>query len=133
MILPDTSAWIEYFRASGSPVHRAMVRALSEDLDVVSTGIVVMELLAGETSEGDVAATRSLLLEYPMIPAHAAHDFEHAAEIYRSCRSAGDTVRQLTDCLIAASAIKAGATVLHADRDFDAIARHSDLRVEPLA
>ena len=133
MILPDSSAWVEYFRASGSPVHGAMVEALSEHLDVVTTGIVVMELLAGETSEGDVATTRSLLLEYPLIPVHAADDFEHAAKIYRSCRAAGDTVRQLTDCLIAVAAIKAGASVLHADRDFDAIARHSDLRIEPLA
>ncbi len=109
------------------------MRALSEDLDVVTTGIVVMELLAGETSDADIATTRSLLLEYPMIPAHAAHDFEHAAEIYRSCRAAGDTVRQLTDCLIAVAAIKAGAAVLHADRDFDAIARHSELQIEPTA
>jgi predicted nucleic acid-binding protein len=133
VILPDSSAWVEYFRASGSPVHGAMARALSEDVDVVTTGIVVMELLAGETSETDVAATRSLLLEYPLVPVHAAHDFEHAAKIYRSCRAAGDTVRQLTDCLIAVAAIKAGASLLHADRDFDTIARHSDLRIELLA
>ena len=45
----------------------------------------------------------------------------------------GDTVRQLTDCLIAVATIKAGATVLHADRDFDAIARHSELQIEPTA
>ncbi|MGZ5294241.1 MAG: PIN domain-containing protein [Actinomycetota bacterium] len=36
------------------------------------------------------------------------------------------------DCLIAAVAIREGATVLHADRDFDVIARHTDLRIEPL-
>lgn len=34
------------------------------------------------------------------------------------------------DLLIAASAIEHDATLLHADRDFDRIAEHSDLRVE---
>lgn len=133
MILPDTSAWIEYFRASGSPVHRVMTQVLGEDLDVVTTGVVMMELLAGERSEDDAAITRSLLLGYPMIPVDAAQDFDQAATMYRSCRAAGDTVRQLTDCLIAVAAIKVGATVLHADRDFEVIARHSDLRIEPVA
>jgi predicted nucleic acid-binding protein len=34
--------------------------------------------------------------------------------------------------VIAAVAIRAGATVLHTDRDFDAIARHTELRLEPV-
>ncbi|MBA3764697.1 MAG: PIN domain-containing protein [Actinobacteria bacterium] len=39
-------------------------------------------------------------------------------------------MRTLNDCLIAAVAIRSGATVLHSDRDFDAIARHTELRIE---
>jgi predicted nucleic acid-binding protein len=34
--------------------------------------------------------------------------------------------------LIAAVAIREGASILHADRDFDAMARHAGLRVEPV-
>jgi predicted nucleic acid-binding protein len=37
---------------------------------------------------------------------------------------------QSTDVLIAAVALRSGATVLHRHRDFDAIARHSPLLVE---
>ena len=132
MILPDTSAWIEFFRGSGSDVHLAMLRALAEDRDVVTTGVVVMELLAGESSDVDAAGTRSVLMEYPVVPAHGVPDFEEAARIYRACRAAGRTVRQLTDCLIAVAAIRADATILHLDRDFDVIARHTDLRIEPV-
>ena len=33
------------------------------------------------------------------------------------------------DCLIAAVAIRERAHVLHRDRDFDVIARHTDLRL----
>jgi predicted nucleic acid-binding protein len=53
-----------------------------------------------------------------------------AAALYRTCRHGGDTVRRLVDCLIAAVAIKAGVPVLHADADFDALARHTQLGVE---
>jgi hypothetical protein len=41
-------------------------------------------------------------------------------------------VRGLADCLIAVPAINAGAPILHADRDFDAIARHTPLQVVAL-
>jgi predicted nucleic acid-binding protein len=37
----------------------------------------------------------------------------------------------LTDCLIAAVAITHGVPVLHADRDFDALAQVSDLVIDP--
>jgi predicted nucleic acid-binding protein len=42
------------------------------------------------------------------------------------------TVCRLIDCLIAAVAIKANLSVLHADKDFDVLARHTRLRVEEL-
>jgi predicted nucleic acid-binding protein len=37
------------------------------------------------------------------------------------------------DCLIAAVAIRESASILHADRDFDVMARHAGLRIEPVA
>ena len=67
----------------------------------------------------------------------AAHDprrhicVDRASAMYRSCRSHGETVRKLIDCLIAAVAVKAGAEVLHADADFVALGRHTELRLHP--
>ncbi|MDQ4070481.1 MAG: VapC toxin family PIN domain ribonuclease, partial [Actinomycetota bacterium] len=49
---------------------------------------------------------------------------------YRTCRRNGETVRRLIDCLVAAVAIRVQASVLHADADFDVLARHTSLRVE---
>jgi predicted nucleic acid-binding protein len=57
-------------------------------------------------------------------------DYEQAAALYRTCRRAGGTVRRMVDCLIAAVAIRAHVPVLHADADFDVLARHTSLRVE---
>lgn len=40
--------------------------------------------------------------------------------------------RTLVDCLIAAVAMRYEAELLHADRDFDVIARHTPLRLVAL-
>ncbi len=55
--------------------------------------------------------------------------YEHAAALYRHCRSQGETVRSLVDCLISAVAIDADTAILHFDRDFNALARHTDLKI----
>jgi predicted nucleic acid-binding protein len=56
-------------------------------------------------------------------------DYEAAAGLFRACRRHGETVRNLVDCLIAAVALRVGAALIHADSDFDAIARTTPLRV----
>ncbi len=39
-------------------------------------------------------------------------------------------MRALTDCLIAVVALRQSLSVLHADRDFDVLARHTGLQAE---
>jgi predicted nucleic acid-binding protein len=51
--------------------------------------------------------------------------------MYRACRARGETVRKLIDCLIGAVAVAAEIEVLHADADFETLARHTDLRAHP--
>lgn len=73
---------------------------------------------------------RARLMALPRLMVRGLADYEEAADLYRACRSRGVTVRKLIDCLIAAVAIREGATVLHNDRDFDLLVRHTRLRVE---
>lgn len=131
MILADSSAWIEDLRRTGSPVHLAFRRALEDRSSLAVTEPVVMELLAGARSLDELQETRARLMVWPMLRVGGLATFEHAAAIWRTCRAAGDQVRDKTDCLIAAVAIREGASVLHADRDFDVIARHTSLVLEP--
>ncbi|MEO8293634.1 MAG: PIN domain nuclease [Actinomycetota bacterium] len=132
MILPDSSAWIEGIRGTGSGVCRALERLLAAHADIVVTEPVVMELLAGTRSPGDFLATRRRLLAFPIVRVGGLDTWERAAAVHRACRTGGETVRSTTDCLIAAIAIREGASLLHGDRDFDVIARHTGLRIEPL-
>jgi predicted nucleic acid-binding protein len=129
MILVDTSAWIEFQRATGSSADRAVTAAVEADAPLATTGLVVLELLAGARDELQARELRRLLDRCRFLPLEEPSDHEAAAAIYRTCRRAGTTIRRLPDCLIAAVAIRAGARLLHRDADFDAIARHAPLTV----
>jgi predicted nucleic acid-binding protein len=72
---------------------------------------------------------RSRFGALPCLPADSPDDFDAAATIHRACRARGETVRSLTDCLIAGVAIRADGPVRHSHRDFEVIARHTALQV----
>jgi predicted nucleic acid-binding protein len=125
LILADSSAWIAFLRGTDTPA-AARVRDLVGTGALASTEVVIMEVLAGARAER-LADTRRILIQNEIIPMSALEDHEAAADIYRTCRRGGGTVRSLNDCLIAAIAIRSGVPVLHDDRDFEVIARHSPL------
>jgi predicted nucleic acid-binding protein len=127
VVLADTSALIEFFRATGSPGHLAC-RSVVASGEAAVTDPVLMEVLAGSAAR-DVTPIRRGMFDLHFLAVAPVFDYESAAEIYRACRSGGETPRSLVDCLIAAVAIREGVELLHADADFDAITRHSALRI----
>jgi predicted nucleic acid-binding protein len=129
MILVDTSAWIEFLRATESAVHRRLRQALEDGVELLCTDVVVMELLAGARDDEDRDRLRRLAYGLEFVAVDGPSDYERAAELYRLCRRGGETPRKLSDCLIAAVAIRAGAELLAADADFEVIGRHTALRL----
>lgn len=129
MIVVDTSAWIEFLRGTGSPVQLTVRRLLDAGERLATTEVVVMEVLAGARDAAHEDRLRRLVLGCELLPLAGLSDYEDAASLYRRCRRAGATLRSLTDCLIAVVVIRAGAEILHSDRDFDAIARHAPLNL----
>jgi len=129
VILADSSAWIEFQRATGSPVDARLTAALEAGEQLATAGLVMLEVLAGARDERHARELRRLLRRCAFLRLEEPSDHEAAAALYRACRRAGKTVRRLPDCLIAAVAIRTGAQLLHRDSDFDAIALHSPLAV----
>lgn len=130
MSLVDTSAWVEFLRGTGSDTHRAVRDLLEDEARIHTTDVVMMEVLAGARDEGHHQRLRRLLARCDYLPVDGLASYEAAADLYRACRQAGETVRALTDCLIGAVALRAGVSVLHNDRDFDVLARHAGVRAE---
>ncbi len=127
MILIDTSAWIEYLRDTGSRTCERVEELLAQDVAVADP--IRMEVLAGARDEHHLLQLRRLLARGTDFQAMSM-DYDHATVLYRQCRTNGETVRKLIDCLIAAIAIRNRITVLHQDADFEVLARYTALATE---
>lgn len=123
MILADTSAWVEFDRATGSTVDQRLTGLIAAGDSLAVTEPVVMEVLAWARSDQRESDLRLLLLRFPLLQFDTVADFDAAARIYRRCRGAGVTPRGMLDCMIAAVALRTGATLLSHDADMDRLAR----------
>jgi len=123
VILADTSAWVEYDRATGSPVDERLTALIATGGPLAVTEPVVMEVLAGARSDQREDDLRRLLLRCHLLPFDGVADFDAAVRIYRRCRRAGVTPRGMIDCLVASVAWRAGAVLLAYDADLDRVAR----------
>lgn len=130
MILADTSAWVEYDRATGSATDQAMTSLITEGgADLAVTEPVLMEVLAGAKDDTRHSELERLLTSFQWVSADPVADFTGAAKAYRACRAGGVTPRGLIDCMIASIAMRTGAELLAADRDFADMARILPLRL----
>jgi predicted nucleic acid-binding protein len=123
VILVDTSAWVEYDRATASTVDRRLTELISSDAGLAVTEPVVMEVVAGARSDQREQDLRRLLRRFDLVRFDAVVDFDSAARIYRACRRVGVTPRGMIDCMIASVAQRANIAVLAHDVDFARLAR----------
>jgi predicted nucleic acid-binding protein len=122
VILVDTSAWVEFDRATGSPVDQRLTGLIANEGPLAVTEPVIMEVVAGARGYERENDLRRLLLRFHLLPFDAAADFDAAAAFYRQCRQVGVTPRGLIDCMIASVARRNQAAVLTADSDLSRVA-----------
>jgi predicted nucleic acid-binding protein len=130
MLIADTSAWVEWLRLTGSPTNVAFREALADDL-VTLLEPVKAELLMGARDRAEVGELRRLLETVDFELVYPRDDFESAVELFHAARLRGVTVRGLTDCLIAAMALRLDLPILHHDRDFARLAPVTNLQEAP--
>jgi len=129
LILADSSAWIEYLRGTGSETHLHLRELVGGGGRVATTDLVLLEVLAGATTDEHHDECQGLLYGCEYLRASPPYDYEMGAKIFRTCRMGGETIRALSDCVIAAVAMRCKAAILTRDRDFAAIARHVELEL----
>lgn len=128
MVLVDTTVWIDLFAGHDTPQVNALERRLDAGEDICVCGVVLTEVLQGIREDADYRRTRARFAHFLFLPM-GPDTFVQAAELYRSLRRRGITIRKPIDCMIAAVAIEHVVPLLHNDRDFDPIAKHCGLRV----
>jgi predicted nucleic acid-binding protein len=127
-ILVDTSVWIDFFRRISSRETALFKEALQRREQIFIAGIIAQEILQGTRQDSQHRSVLQYLLLFSKIDDEFG-DYLAAANIYRSLRRRGLTIRSPVDCLIAALAIKQKVSLLHKDTDFAVIAQHFPLSV----
>ena len=130
-MIADTSAWVEYLRATGSRCHLLLRAALQREEAVWVPAVVLQEILQGARSVEHFARLEVQLERLPGLDHLSPRTLaRQAAWIYARCRWQGLTVRSPNDCLIAACALTSNQPLLAQDHDFEFIARVApDLRL----
>ncbi len=122
MILVDTSAWVEFDRATESRVDLRLTELIEQGGPVAITEPIVMEVAIGAKDERRQRELRGLMRRFTLLPFDPGVDFDGAVRIYCRCRAAGVTPRGLIDCMIASVAQRNEAALLAHDADLARIA-----------
>lgn len=126
----DTSVWSVALRRD-APVRTAEVRELTRALDagdaIVTTGLVLQELLQGFSGP---KARQQILERFAALPLLAPDRRDHidAAELRNRCRRASVQIGTI-DALLAQLCIRHDLTMLADDNDFRNIAGRCGLKI----
>ena len=125
----DTSVWIDFLRNKNTPEADLLTNYIENNHPVVLTPTIIQEVLQGIREDAQYLKIKDILsyittLQLPPIQAAIG-----AAELYRSLRKKGLTIRKGNDCLIAFYAIEFSIPLVHSDADFDLIGSNSKLRI----
>jgi predicted nucleic acid-binding protein len=118
--LVDTSVWLALDKDATGALGLLLERQISGKT-VSMLPPIRMELLQGCRGPSGWSAMVSRLDAFSPVAMTPAM-WTDAARIYFDARQSGQTIRSSFDCLIAQACLYNGLTLIHNDRDFDAIA-----------
>jgi hypothetical protein len=129
VIVVDTSVWVDLLNGNATSQTERFEELLDSGPPLALTDVIYTEILQGLRNTREARAVDKHLRAFPVLRLTDLDDFRFAAELYRTARSKGITVRKTLDCLIAVPCIRAGAPLLHADSDFDRLSTCSSLKI----
>jgi predicted nucleic acid-binding protein len=132
-LLVDTSVWSLALRRDADatePEVQALKNALEGDDPVVTTGLVLQELLQGFSGPKAQAQIIERFAALPLIQPDR-DDHIAAASIRNACRRAGVQIGTI-DAVLAQLCIRHELTLLTTDKDFVHAAKHCPLQTWPV-
>ncbi|MCL6257799.1 PIN domain-containing protein [Aquiflexum sp. TKW24L] len=127
-ILVDTSKWISFLNNPEDNEPELFQSLLVEDKICICPPIF-QELLQGCRNKKEFDLLEDRLSGLFQLVSDSYLAAAGAAKLYVELRQKGATIRKSNDCLIAWYAIEHNLSIWHLDRDFDAIAKHSNLKI----
>ncbi len=125
----DTSVWIDFLNKKETAESTLLEEYISLDEEVFLVPVILQEILQGIRDDSLYARLKETLSFFTLLELPAYESAIGAADLYRSLRKQGITIRKSNDCLIAYYAIWFSIPIVHTDRDFDPISKQSGLKV----
>jgi len=124
----DTTVWVDFFGGKNTVQVQTLEQYLKDGEDICICGVILSEVLQGIREDSDYTKTLSRFDSFLFLQMNRP-TFVKAAELYRTLRRQGVTIRKAVDCMIASVAIEHNIALLHNDKDFDPIEKLCGLRV----
>ena len=126
----DTSVWSLALRRdapASAPQVAALVKAIENGEPILTTGLVLQELLQGFSGP---KAREQILDRFTALPLLVPDRADHveAAVLRKTCRRHGIQIGTI-DALLAQLCIRHSLLMLSSDRDFQGMAKHCALRL----
>ena len=128
----DSSVWIDFFNKKGSKniekVIELMYASTLED-SIIILPVILQEILQGIRDDKQYELVSVIIHGFKFIDFDPYKYAVKAADLFRALQKKGITIRKANDCLIAAFCIDLNILLIHNDRDFDNIAKHTSLKI----
>lgn len=128
----DSSVWIDFFNKKGSKniekVIELMYASTLED-SIIILPVILQEILQGIRDDKQYELVSVIIHGFEFIDFDPYKYAVKAADLFRALQKKGITIRKANDCLIAAFCIDLNILLIHNDRDFDNIAKHTSLKI----
>ncbi len=127
-VLVDSSVWRDFFNGHPSVEARALEQLIKGDEEICTCGVVVSEVFQGLKRDDTRSRLETLFRELTYLDPGIDPYFK-SAELYRTLRKRGITIRSTIDCLFAVVAEENQCYILAKDKDLRAIVDSSILEL----
>ena len=128
----DSSVWIDFFNNKSSTQIekvKSLIPTTAAKGFIYILPVILQEVLQGIQDDKLYPIVEENLFGFKMIEYNGYELALKAADLYRFLRKKGLTIRKANDCLIAAICIENNFSIIHNDKDFDNIAKHTALSI----
>lgn len=100
-MIVDTSIWVDAFREVRSKQTELVIAYTVADRRIYVTPTIIQEVLQGVRTDDRYAIVKEGMLAQSLLKLNPVEAAIGAADLYRSLRKKGVTIRKPNDCLIA--------------------------------
>ena len=128
----DSSVWIDFFNKKGSKNIEKVIElmyASTLENSIIILPVILQEILQGIRDDKQYELVSVIIHGFKFIDFDPYKYAVKAADLFRALQKKGITIRKANDCLIAAFCIDLNILLIHNDRDFDNIAKHTSLKI----